>query len=190
MENLRKFLKKSDREPKGAGTGRIQALIVMGVSGSGKTSVGRELAAALGWAFLDADDVHSAEAKAKMARGEGLSDADRWPWLERLRAELEAKVGSGRTTGAVLACSALKRRYRDVLRLEGVYFVYLRLPCALLETRLRARPGHYAGPSLLSSQLAALEEPSPDEGALTLEVGPDDSVQSLTRRTLEALGLP
>ncbi|ULH15042.1 gluconokinase [Deinococcus sp. KNUC1210] len=160
----------------------MNAVIVMGVSGSGKSTVGQRTAERLDWPFLDADDFHTPEARAKMARGEGLNDADRLPWLARLKAELDA-----RPAGVVLACSALKRHYRDVLAGPGVQFVYLRVPRSLLETRLTARQQHYAGLSLLPSQLAALEEPAPDEGALTLDVQPEDTAGDLAQRALEHL---
>lgn len=148
----------------------------MGVTGSGKTSVGERLAHDLSWAFADADDFHSPQAKAKMARGEGLTDADRAPWLARLH---ELLAGQPHT---VLACSALKRSYRDALRVPGLRFVYLRVPHSLLEQHLAGRRGHYATASLLPSQFAALEEPTPDEGALTLEVGPQDTPAILAGR--------
>lgn len=148
----------------------------MGVTGSGKTSVGELLARDLGWTFADADDYHTPEAKAKMARGEGLTDADRAPWLARLHALL---AGQPHT---VLACSALKRAYRDALCVPGLRFVYLRVPEALLEQHLAGRQGHYATASLLPSQFAALQEPTPDEGALTLEVGLQDTPERLAAR--------
>ena len=163
----------------------MRALIVMGVSGSGKTSLGARLAAQLGWPFLDGDAFHTPAARARMAEGQGLSDADRAPWLARLAHELAAQPG-----GVVLACSALRRRYRVQLGLgtAGVRFVYLRVPAALLHARLQARPQHYAGPALLASQLAALEEPGPAEGVLTLEVTAQDTLEALAARALAGLG--
>ena len=133
----------------------------MGVAGAGKTTVGRELAESIGWEFHDADDFHSAENIAKMHRGEGLTDADRHPWLEALARLVAAVVREDRR--AVLACSALKHTYRVMLIPDGVpasaiRFVYLDVPVEELERRLEHRR-HYAGPSLLSSQLAALEKP-------------------------------
>ena len=133
----------------------------MGVAGAGKTTVGRELATALGWEFLDADDFHSAENVAKMHRGEGLTDADRQPWLETLGRLIGDIVREGRH--AVLACSALKHAYRLMLIPPGIpsaaiRFAYLDVPPAELQRRLQQRH-HYAGPSLLSSQLATLEKP-------------------------------
>lgn len=159
----------------------------MGVSGSGKTSVGRELAARAGWPFLDADDVHTPEARRKMARGEALTDADRAPWLARLRSELEARPDM------VLACSALRRAYREALRLPALslssqHFLFLNVPGPLLRARLEAREGHYAGRTLLPSQLATLERPGLDEpDVLTLDVTVRDTPADLARRALAAL---
>lgn len=127
----------------------------MGVAGSGKSTVGRLLAERLGWPFVDGDDLHPAENVEKMRRGIPLTDADRLPWLERLR-ELVS-----RSERAVVACSALKESYRRTL--EGgdprVRFVYLRADPALLASRLEKRTGHFFARTLLDSQLAALEEP-------------------------------
>jgi len=139
----------------------VHVIVVMGVAGAGKTTVGRELAEAIGWEFHDADDFHSAENIAKMHRGEGLTDADRQPWLEALARLVPARLEEGRH--AVLACSALKHAYRVVLIPDGVpasaiRFVYLDVPPEELERRLELRH-HYAGPSLLESQLATLEKP-------------------------------
>ena len=133
----------------------------MGVAGAGKTTVGRELAEKIGWEFHDADDFHSAENIAKMHRGEGLTDADREPWLEALSRLVAAVVREGRH--AVLACSALKHAYRVMIMPQGIpaaatRFVYLDVPPEELERRLESRH-HYAGPSLLASQLATLEKP-------------------------------
>jgi gluconokinase len=134
----------------------------MGVSGAGKTTVGRELAEAIGWEFHDADDFHSAENIAKMHRGEGLTDADRQPWLEALCRLIAAILRERRH--AVLACSALKHAYREMLIPKGIpataiRFAYLNVPPDELERRLEHRH-HFAPPSLLSSQLATLEAPT------------------------------
>jgi len=136
-------------------------VIVMGVAGSGKSTVGAALAAALGWRFVDADDHHAAESVAKMARGEPLGDADRWPWLDRLRAIVDAGLAAGERL--VLACSALKASYRE--RLAGgaagrVRFVYLAGSAELFRGRLARRAGHFMKPAMLDSQLATLEVPA------------------------------
>jgi carbohydrate kinase (thermoresistant glucokinase family) len=130
-------------------------VVLMGVTGSGKTTVGRALARRLGAPFLDADDLHSADAKAAMHAGRPLDDAERAPWLVRLRDALR-NLGDG---PVVLACSALKRSYRDALRdgVPALTFVELDVDPATLEHRLEERTGHFAGPDLLPSQLATLE---------------------------------
>ncbi|GAA4018761.1 gluconokinase [Deinococcus rubellus] len=152
-------------------TSPFAQLIVMGVSGSGKTTLGQGLAAYYGFVFLDADDFHTLDAKAKMARGEGLTDADRAPWLARLKAALEQHTAGGE--GVVLACSALKASYRTALSGPQTGFIYLDVPQGVLRTRLEERQGSYAKASLLPSQLAALEKPGPDE-AVTVHVKADE----------------
>lgn len=160
----------------------VQRVIVMGVSGSGKSTLGRALGAALHAPFLDGDDYHTPQARARMHAGHGLTDADRAPWLARLRAELD---GQGRV---VLACSALKRTYRDALRAPGTRFLYLDVPEPLLATRLRQRPGHYAGADLLPSQLATLEAPQGGEhDVLTLPVTASTTPAGLLAQALTAL---
>jgi gluconokinase len=134
-------------------------VVVMGVCGSGKTTVGRALAEAMGWPFLDADDFHPAANVEKMRAGIPLTDEDRWPWLDRLAGEIGAINARG--DNAVLACSALRQAYRDRLAANGgVRIAYLKGDRATIEPRLSARPGHYMPASLLTSQLAALEEPT------------------------------
>lgn len=135
-------------------------ILIMGVAGSGKTTVGRELAAALGWPFADADDFHSAANIAKMSAGEPLDDADRAPWLAALRAFIDARLACGEN--AVLACSALKAAYRDQLIAGrgGIKPVLLHGARELLRTRLAGRAGHYMKPAMLDSQLAAFEPPA------------------------------
>jgi gluconokinase len=139
--------------------GPARVIVVMGVEGSGKTTVGVLLAQAIGWDFRDADEFHSAPAKAKMAAGVALTDADRQPWLEALRVLILDYLGRGGRL--VLACSALKASYRDALRVDpdAVGFVYLRGDIELIRDRLRKRPGHFAGTNLLDSQFQTLEEP-------------------------------
>ncbi|MFP5286248.1 MAG: gluconokinase [Thermoanaerobaculia bacterium] len=139
---------------------RQAILIVMGVAGSGKSTVGRLLAERLGWPFLDGDDFHPPENVEKMRRREPLTDADRPPWLERLRDLAAAFLARGES--AVLACSALKESYRRTLAGGDprVRFVYLRADPDLLASRLETRTGHFFARALLESQLAALEEPA------------------------------
>ena len=137
------------------------ALVVMGVSGSGKSSIGKALAAATGYDFVDADDLHPAANVAKMRGGTPLTDEDRWPWLAAVTAAMADRVRAGR--GVVVACSALKRVYRDRLRQAGpgVRFVHLAGSEALIAARLGRRGGHFFDPKLLASQFATLEAPDP-----------------------------
>jgi gluconokinase len=136
-------------------------LIVMGVAGSGKTTVGVLLAQKLGWQFADADDFHPAENKDKVRQGIALTDADRAPWLAAVRSAIVRWNAAG--DNVVLACSALKRSYRDELRAGPVRFVYLKGDSVLLQDRLQSRHGHFADEKILASQLATLEEPGSDE---------------------------
>jgi gluconokinase len=146
----------------------VIVVVVMGVTGAGKTTVGRLLARGLGCEFLDADDYHPAANVAKMRAGRPLTDEDRAPWLARLNEVLHAHAGRG----VVLACSALKQRYRERL-FAGIpdgRLVYLRGTKALIASRLEARRGHYMNPALLDSQFAALEEP---RDAIVADIGPE-----------------
>ena len=147
------------------------AVVVMGVCGCGKSTVGERLARELGALFIEGDAFHPPANVARMAAGIALTDADRQGWLEALAAQLAAARRAGRSV--VLACSALKRRYRDVLRLGApdLRVVYLAGDRAMLAVRLAARQGHYMPASLLDSQLATLETPDPDERAVTLDAG-------------------
>src|ERR1043166_2285321 len=157
--------------------------IVFGVSGAGKTTVGELLARELGWHFLEADDFHPAANIEKMRSGHPLTDEDRWPWLERLREQIERSIAAGED--AVLACSALKRRYRDCLRLNSdVKFVFLSGDYALVAKQLRHRRGHFMNPTLLRSQLADLEKPKRDEDVLTVQLGrsPQEIVEEIEAR--------
>ena len=134
-------------------------LLLMGVSGCGKSTVGAALAQSLGWPFLDADDYHPPANVARMAAGEPLTDADRWPWLDTIAAELKRVLTA--KGHAVLACSALKQAYRDRLQSAGdVRIIYLKGDQATIAARLAARKHEYMPPSLLPSQFAALEEPA------------------------------
>ena len=139
----------------------------MGVAGSGKTTVGEQLAQHLGWNFYDADAFHPAENIAKMANGTPLSDTDRAPWLAALNALITASLNENRP--AVLACSALKESYRQQLlaRKEGIQFVYLKGSYDLIWSRISRRKNHYMKPQMLQSQFKALEEPA---DALTFDV--------------------
>lgn len=146
--------------------------VVMGVAGSGKSTIGRAVADQLGADFLEGDKFHPEANIAKMSRGEPLTDADRWPWLDRLADELARAEREGRS--AVLASSALKRSYRDRLRrgAPDLHLVYLRGDKAVIGERLRARKNHFMPAGLLESQFAALEEPGPDESPLVIDVTP------------------
>lgn len=146
----------------------------MGVSGCGKSTVGAALAAELGLPFLDADAFHPPANRAKMAAGHPLTDADRAPWLAHLCEILYEHLARG--PGAVLACSALRRAYRDVLRAAGtsgqVRFIHLTVDRSALAQRLANRTGHFFDPTLLDSQLATVEPPGPDEAAIILPSAP------------------
>ena len=147
-------------------------LVVMGVSGAGKSSVAKELAARLGWPFEEGDWLHPAANIAKMHAGIGLTDTDRQPWLEAVAAWIDGQRAKGRP--AIITCSALKRSYRDMIigdRPE-VRLVYLRGSRALIAGRLAGRQEHFMPASLLPSQFDTLEEPGPDEDSLIIDIGP------------------
>jgi gluconokinase len=156
-------------------------LVVMGVSGSGKTTVGRLLADALSADFTDGDDLHPEANRAKMAAGRPLTDADRAPWLAAVGAWIDEHLAAGRR--GVIPCSALRRRYRDQLRRPGVGFVYLNGSYELIAERLRQRHGHFMPADLLESQFADLEPPQPDEHALSVDISlpPDQQVTAIVR---------
>lgn len=160
-------------------------ILVMGVAGSGKTTIGRLLADTLGWSFADADDFHPPENIAKMAAGHPLDDRDRAPWLAALRAHLDHCLARGENT--VVTCSALKQRYRDALIADPVKIrlVYLHGTRDLLLSRLAARHGHFMGPTMLDSQLATLEPPA---NALQVDVTPPPEV--IVAEIRRRLGLP
>jgi carbohydrate kinase (thermoresistant glucokinase family) len=146
------------------------ALIVMGVSGAGKTTIGETLAARLGWPYEDADTFHPATNVAKMSAGQPLTDEDRWPWLKAIAAEIDRACATG--GHIVIGCSALKRAYRDVL-MHGrgdIRLVYLDGTQTLIADRLSHRKGHFMPPGLLISQFAALEPPTPDERPVTVSI--------------------
>ncbi len=149
-------------------------VILIGISGSGKTSVGTALSELTGWFFVDADDYHSPENVAKMSRGEPLDDSDRLPWLNVLRELIRVRID--RSEDTILACSALKKSYRSLLSAGGaqlnssgssdVNFVYLQVSPEILAARLQHRSGHFMQLSMLDSQLETLEEPTADEATI------------------------
>jgi gluconokinase len=157
-------------------------IILMGVSGSGKTTIGERLARALGWPFYDGDQFHPPANVAKMQQGLPLTDEDRWPWLHALRAHIETWVQQGMS--AVLACSALKQAYREHLVIDEaeVKLVYLKGDYDLIQERLAQRRGHFMPPGLLASQFAALEEP--EWGVIVDVVHPPETIVALIREQL------
>ena len=161
-------------------------VIVFGVSGAGKTTIGKLLAEEIGWRFYEADDFHPRGNIEKMRSGHPLTDEDRWPWLTLLREQITRSLAV--KENAVLACSALKSAYRERLRVsDDVKFVFLRGDYALIKHQLRQRPGHFMNPTLLQSQFADLEEPQPDEDVLTIKLG--RSPQELVEEIKAKLGL-
>lgn len=168
----------SERTPSHA-----RVVVVMGVSGVGKTAVGSRLADRLGFAFADADDDHPKANRDKMASGTPLGDADRAPWLERLRRRVVASLTGG--TSLVLACSALKAAYRDALAGGDprVVFVHLDAPRDFLAERISARSGHWFPPDLLDSQFAALETPA---DAVRVDATPE--LELVVEAAIERLG--
>jgi gluconokinase len=158
-------------------------VVVFGVSGAGKTTIGKLLAQELGWHFYEGDDFHSQANIDKMHAGVALTDEDRWPWLEKLREQIERSLAAGEN--AVLACSALKRSYRQCLRVgDAVKFVYLRGSYELVANQMRGRHGHFMNPELLKTQFATLEEPEPVEGVIVVELGrtPPELVEEIRRK--------
>jgi len=152
-------------------------VIVMGVVGAGKTTVGRMLAEQLGWTFADADDFHPQSNVEKISHGIPLTDDDRRPWLEHLRAAIVGWIAENRSV--VLACSALKRSYREQLEAgPEVRFVYLKGTASLIAERLRQRHGHFAGEQILASQFADLEEPK-DAVTVSISQTPEEIVADI-----------
>jgi gluconokinase len=159
-------------------------IVLMGVSGSGKTTVGKALAGQLGWTFLDADDFHPAANVEKMRRGTPLTDEDRRPWLAALRERIDAACERGEDV--VLACSALKHSYQEYLEKhepELVRYVHLRGSEELIRRRLAARKGHFMNPKLLHSQFEALERPvAPDDVEVDITPPPDAIAAEIRRK--------
>ena len=161
-------------------------LVVAGVSGSGKTTVGAMLAGRLNWTFADADDFHPAANVEKMHAGIPLTDEDRWPWLRAIAAWIDERIAAGQS--AVVTCSALKRAYRDVL-VQGrpsVWLVFLSVDREKLRKRLATRHGHFFPQELLDSQLAAAELPGPDERAIV--VTPADGPAAVVAEIVRWMG--
>jgi gluconokinase len=162
----------------------MNVVVVMGVSGAGKSTVGAHLALRQGWSFEDADDLHPEANRRKMAAGVALTDQDRVPWLDRVHEVILDHERNG--TSAVIACSALKESYRRRLLADTVHtrFAYLRVAPAELERRLRERRAHFFDPRLLTSQLTTLEEPSPEA-----TVNGNADVEQVVDAIVERLGL-
>ena len=163
-------------------------VVVMGVSGSGKTTVATGIAATTGFAFAEADEFHPAANVAKMAAGQPLTDEDRWPWLAELARWMTERAEAGEST--VMACSALRRSYRDVLRSgpPGVDFVLVDGSAEVIRERMAAREGHYMPVSLLDSQIATLEPLQADESGVVLDVALTPG--ELVRQAVAWLGGP
>lgn len=157
-------------------------LVIMGISGSGKSTVAGILAGQLGWDLEEGDDLHPAENVAKMSAGEPLTDEDRAPWLDTISSWIIEHTMAG--VPGIITCSALKRRYRDVLREKNVIFVHLNGSKDLIGRRLATRIDHYMPPSLLDSQVATLEPPEDDEQAITIDAGraPAEQAAEIVRR--------
>jgi carbohydrate kinase (thermoresistant glucokinase family) len=169
-------------------TGAPVVLVVMGVAGSGKSTIGAMLAQSLGWQFQEGDSLHPAANVAKMADGIPLTDDDRCPWLERIAQWVDARLDANES--GVITCSALKRSYRELInrRGSGVEFVYVQVTRAELERRMNTRVGHFMPASLLDSQLATLEEPGADEPAIRIDGGAD--IEAIVTEVLTELRLP
>jgi gluconokinase len=163
--------------------------VVMGVSGSGKTTIAAGIATLDGWILLEGDSFHPPGNIAKMKAGTPLTDDDRWPWLNAIAAQEDALLAAGQS--AVVACSALKRAYRDILigNRKDTVLVYLRGSKQLIADRLKARTGHFMPPALLDSQFATLEEPGADEQPIVVNIDQPvaASVVEAVRRLQERL---
>jgi gluconokinase len=163
------------------------ALVVMGVSGSGKSTIGEKLAQRLGWSFEDADKFHPPSNVAKMSAGQPLTDEDRWPWLQAIANEVDRVCKAGEH--AVIACSALKRAYRDILvhGRKDVRIIYLQGTQDLIASRLALRKGHFMPPGLLASQFGTLEPPGASENPVTVSI--DAPIETIVDDIVRQLGL-
>ena len=163
------------------------ALVVMGVSGSGKSTIAESLAERLAWTFEDGDRFHPASNVAKMSAGQPLTDEDRWPWLTAIADEIDRVCAAGEY--AVIACSALKRAYRDILvhGRDDVRIIYLEGTQDLIASRLAQRKGHFMPPGLLTSQFSTLEPPEASEHVVTVSI--DESVEAIVDGVMRQLKL-
>lgn len=174
----------ADAGPRAAAGGPT-VLVVMGVSGVGKTTIATHLAQRLGWDQGEGDALHPAANVAKMSAGTPLTDDDRWPWLDAVAAWIHDHLESGRS--GVITCSALKRAYRDRLRAPGVVFVHLVGDAGTIEQRMSRRADHYMPPSLLGSQISTLERLEPDEHGIVVSVD-DRTPQAVADEVICRLG--
>jgi len=156
-------------------------VVLFGVAGSGKTTIGHLLAEELGWNFYDADEFHPASNLEKMGQGIALTDADRWPWLETLRELLKERIA--RKENLILACSALKEEYRDYLRIsDEIKWIFLKGEYGLVADRFEQRRGHFMNSNLLRSQFETLEEPKRDALVVDVDATPERIVQIIRRQ--------
>jgi len=164
------------------------ALVVMGVSGSGKSTIADRLATRLDWRYEDGDQFHPPANVAKMSAGQPLTDEDRWPWLQAIADEIDRLAAAGQR--AVIACSALKRAYRKILvhGRDDIRIVFLEGTQELIAARLAARRGHFMPPGLLTSQFKTLEPPQPDERPITVSI--DASVEAIVDQIIRQLKVP
>ncbi len=164
--------------------------VMMGVSGSGKTTIAEGVAARLGWDVLEGDEFHPPANVAKMKSGIPLDDADRLPWLQAIAGAIDRKLAEG--DSAVVACSALKRSYRGIIigGRRNVVLIYLRGTHTVIGKRMASRKGHFMPPSLLESQFATLEEPGPDENPIVVDVAPPpDAIVANVIKAMQERGL-
>jgi len=168
-------------------TSEPSVLVLMGVSGCGKTTIAAILASRLGWPFEEGDALHPQANIEKMAAGHPLTDADRWPWLAKVADWIDERLDAGEN--GLITCSALKRSYRDLInrRGSGLIFVFLAGSKETIAARLAARHGHFMRASLLESQFADLEEPAADEPAIRVDIGPPAA--EIVEQTMEDFGL-
>jgi gluconokinase len=163
---------------------KAAVVVVMGVSGSGKTTIATMLADTLGWHYQDGDDLHPRENVEKMKGGTSLTDADRWPWLERIAGRIDGWRAKGEA--GVVTCSALKRAYRDIIvgARPDAALVYLRGTRELIHGRMAARKGHFMPLGLLENQFSVLQEPAADERPIVVDIaaGPSDIVAEIVRK--------